>query len=255
MLLHNAKGHYSFLKGIDPYSCGVIADEGFEIVYVTLASPPPWREGFTRVAQHLENEGRLRTALCGMQLRCPAPYSMDGFVEFNQGYCRVLEEWGLYVDGLNPLARTNVAPAHAPPSEPKLFAFSYTTPLPTAAAATRAAPRTFVVAGAGELLEGHLDSSGILRRGETSPEALREKAAYVVEVMNERLQGLKADIAAVSQIDVYTIHSLDSTLEDVVVAGLSASHLRGLHWYPSRPPVQDIEFEMDLRGVQRELRI
>ena len=66
MLLHNPQGHYRFLKGIAPYSCGVIADEGFEIVHVTLATPPPWREGFTRVAQHLESEGRPRTALCGM---------------------------------------------------------------------------------------------------------------------------------------------------------------------------------------------
>ena len=44
MLLHNPQGHYRFLKGIAPYSCGVIADEGFEIVHVTLATPPPWRQ-------------------------------------------------------------------------------------------------------------------------------------------------------------------------------------------------------------------
>ena len=253
MLIHNPLGNYRFLKGIDPYSCGVIADDGFEIVHATLAEPAPWRKGFTLVERYLEQVERPRTALCAMQLRCPAPYPMEGFIDFNKSYCRVLEEWGLYVDGLNPLARTNVAPFH-PPSEPQLFAFSYTTPIEATAPAT-AMPRTFVVAGAGELREGHLDPGGILRRGETDPDALREKARYVVEVMNQRIAGLQADPHSVTQIDVYTVHALDILLPDVVIPGVSASYQRGLHWYPSRPPVEEIEFEMDLRGIRRELRI
>ena len=48
MLLPNPAGNYHFLTGIEPYSSGVIADPGFEIVHVTLARPCPYREGFDR---------------------------------------------------------------------------------------------------------------------------------------------------------------------------------------------------------------
>ena len=105
-----------FFKGIDPYSCGVIADPGYEIANVTLKHPIPWREGFTGIDAYLKAQGQERTALCAIQLRSPAPFTMEGFIDFNRGYCEVLQEWGLYVDELNPLARTNVAPLLEPPS-------------------------------------------------------------------------------------------------------------------------------------------
>ena len=100
MLIHNPKGHYHFLKGIDPYSCGVIADPGYEIVNITLKNPVPWREGFTHVDAYLKAQRQGRTALCAMQLRSPAPFTMEGFIDFNHGYCQVLQDWGLYVDEL-----------------------------------------------------------------------------------------------------------------------------------------------------------
>ena len=34
-------------------------------------------------------------------------------------------------------------------------------------------------------------------------------------------------------------------------AGPAAIH--GVHWYPSRPPIQGLDYEMDMRGVAREL--
>ena len=49
MLIAHPKGHYHFLQGIDPYSCGIIADPGYEIIHVTLAEALPWRAGFERV--------------------------------------------------------------------------------------------------------------------------------------------------------------------------------------------------------------
>ena len=58
VLIHNPKGNYHFLKGIDPYSCGVIADSGYEIVNVTLKNLVPWREGFTHIDAYLKAQGR-----------------------------------------------------------------------------------------------------------------------------------------------------------------------------------------------------
>ncbi len=248
MLIANPAGHYHFLKGIDPYSSGVVADPGHEIVFATFRDAPPWRHGFEIVESHLQLQGRDRAALCSIQLRCPAPYPIDGFVAFNDQYRQQLADWNLFREGLNPVSRTNVAPAYAPPAEPLMHAFAYTVP-----ASVSNLPSSFVIAGAGELRDGVLAAEGIVRRGDTSTEAMREKAAYVMKVMEERLDGLGTRWDLLNQINVYTIHPLESFIEDVVLNRLGPARRMGVHWHHTRPPVQEIEFEMDMRGVHREL--
>ena len=249
MLLPNPAGHYHFLKGIDPYSSGVIADPGFEIVHVILRDQPPWRLGFERVEAHLAGQGLGRSALCGVQLRCPRPYSIEGFIRFNDEYRRLLAEWELLIDGLNPVARTNVAPSHEPPREPCMFAFSYTAP-----AAAGLAP-SLVVAGAGELRGDALEASAIVRRGDTSEEGMRDKAVCVMEIMEQRLQGLGAGWEQVDQVNVYTVHPLCGFLEEVLLERMGPARQLGIHWHHTRPPVEEIDFEMDLRGVHRVLML
>ena len=124
MLIANVRGHYHFLTGIDPYSSGTIADARYEIVHATLERAVLWREGFERIDAHLYGAGQDRYALCGVELRSPAPYTMQGFIAFNRGYCDLLKAWDLYVEDLNPVARTNVAPLYDPPGEPSLHGFS-----------------------------------------------------------------------------------------------------------------------------------
>ena len=63
-----------------------------------------------------------------MELCSPAPFTLQAFIDFNREYCTVLKAWGLYVEELNPVARTNVAPACDPPAVPSLYAFSYVVP-------------------------------------------------------------------------------------------------------------------------------
>src|SRR5438874_5767589 len=111
-------GGYRFLPGIDPYSSGVIAAPGHEIVHATLRAPVPWRDGFTLIDRHLRAEGQSRAALCAVALRSPTPFTFEGFAEFNAEYREVLAAWGLLVDGANPIARTNVAPVVGPPPAP-----------------------------------------------------------------------------------------------------------------------------------------
>ena len=182
-----------------------------------------------------------------MELRSQRPFSMEGFIEFNRGYCGVLETWGVFVGGANPIARTNVCPLSLDSSEPILHAFSFVRPN---AALTR---QTFIIAGAGELVEGTLVKDGILRRGETSPEAMEEKARYVCDVMADRLRGLNADWSEVTAINAYTIHSIHPLMENPLLDHLPAARRLGVCWHFTRPPVIDIEFEMDLRGVQTEI--
>ena len=247
MLIANPSGNYQFLKGIDPYSCGVVADPGHEIVHVTLAEPVPWRQGFDLVDDHLGAAGRQRRALCGMELRSPTPFTMPGFIEFNQTYCQILQEWDLYIGALNPVARTNVAPKHDPPPTPVLHAFSYPTPAPDGTGPT------LVIAGAGEVRDGILEEERILRSGETSGAAMREKAAYVMDVMAERLRGLGGAWDLINAVDVYTVHPVDDLVEDIVLARMGPARRHGVRRYDTRPPVVDIEFEMDMRGVRLEV--
>lgn len=247
MIIKNDAGHYRFHKGIAPYSCGVVAEPRWEIVHVTLSSWLPWREGFELIDDYLRQVRLGRVALCAVELRSPAPFSMEGFIEFNRGYRAVLEHWELLVEGLNPIARTNVAPVNAAPAAPSLHGFSYVRP-------NRDLKRaTFVVAGAGELREGTLDSRGIIRRGETSLEALCEKAAYVLDVMEDRLCGLSVGWDQVTAVDIYTIHSLEEPLHSLLLGRIGPAARHGLRWYLSQPPVTEIEFEMDVRGVACEV--
>src|SRR5437763_7239020 len=169
-------GGYRFLPGIEPYSSGAVALPGYEIVHVTLCAPVPWRDGFALIDRHLREKSRPRTALCAIALRIPKALSFDGFAEFNAGYLEQLVAWGLLlVDGANPIARTNVAPLVGAPLSPSLYAFAYAAPGATART-------TFVVAGSGE--GDRLNSDTILRRGGTSAEAIRQKAAFVMRVQH-----------------------------------------------------------------------
>ena len=130
-LIDHPAGDYRFLPGIAPYSCGVVSRPGYEIAHVTLHRPVPYVEGFPFIEKHLEVENCPRAALCGIELRSPQPFSFQGFAEFNAGYARILEGWGLFVDGVNPVARTNVAPVVGRPAEPVLYGFSYSRPCET----------------------------------------------------------------------------------------------------------------------------
>ncbi|MBK9168590.1 MAG: hypothetical protein IPM24_14125 [Bryobacterales bacterium] len=246
MLVSNPKGHYSFVRGIAPYSAGAVAASGFEIEHATFPRPLPLQAGFAAVAERLQAVGRPRQALCGMELRSPAPFSFQGFSDFNQGYVEILREWDILFEGMNPVARTNVAPELDPPAEPSVYGFSYTVP-------ATGAPKTFVVAGAGELPEGSLDPHDVVRRGETSQDALAEKIRFVMGLMTARLEGLGVSWDGVTATEVYTVHDIVPHLKSGILGPMGAARNRGILWHYTRPPIVSIEYEMDLHGFRRDL--
>ncbi|HEY3787682.1 MAG TPA: hypothetical protein VGL71_02455 [Urbifossiella sp.] len=246
-LIDHPTGNYRFLPGIAPYSCGAVSAAGFEIVHAVFQRPRPYRAGIDRIAAHLSAVSRPKAALCGIELRSPAPFSFSGFAAFNGEYAAILKEWGLFVNGINPVARTNVAPVIQPPSEPVLYGFSYSQPC------ARVQPLTFVVAGAGELPEGILAAESIVARGDASPAGIKTKAGFVLDLMERRLHGLGADWPMVNAINVYTIHSLDVILPELVLCRAGLAGIHGARWHYTRPPITEIEFEMDLRGTRTEV--
>jgi hypothetical protein len=246
MLRDHPTGDYRYMPGISAFSCGAVARPGHEIVHVTLAAPVPWRAGFARIERHLSEAKRPRTALCGIELRSPAPFTFQGFAGLNEGYRALLAEWGILVGDDNPIPRTNVAPVVAAPPEPSLYAFSYTRPGATPAP-------TFVVAGAGELRDRAQGPEGIVRHRDTSPDGMREKARYVMATMQDRLRTLGGAWSRITAIDIYTAEPIHALVLDEVLAGAGPAAIHGVHWYPSRPPIQGLDYEMDMRGVAREL--
>ena len=205
MLSRNPAGDYLFIKGLAPYSAGVVAAKDFVIEHVRLARRVEWRKGAALIEQRLRAAGRPMQALCAISLRSPQPFSFTGFNDFNAGYIEQLRSWNIPVDGVNPVARTNVAPEIDPPAEPSLYAFAYTVRAAGAAA-------SFVVAGAGELPEGSLDPHDVVRRGETSRAALAEKTRFVLGLMDGRLRGLGVRWEDVAVTNIYTVHDLNALL-------------------------------------------
>lgn len=248
-LIDHATGNYQFLSGIAPYSAGVIAQPGYEVVRVTLHQPLPYRAGFERIDAYLAAQERPLQALCAVELRLPAARTFAGFAEFNAEYQTLLVERDLLQGRYNPIARTNVAPAVQPPGEPMLYAFSYTRP-------SLDNTPTFIVAGAGDLRDqAILSAEAVVRPGETSLDALREKVATVMAVMQERLFGLGRAWDEVTVVSLYTTQNIQPLLAEAILQPIGAAVTHGVHWFYSQPPIADLIFEMDLRGIQHELRL
>ena len=239
-----AAGGYRFLPGVFQYSGGAAALPGHAIERVRFRAPVPLAEGFARIERIIGAAGRPPTAFCACELRSPAPFTEQGFRAFNESYVVTLQKWGLFDGKVNPVARSNVCPDMDPPPEPCFYAFSFT------AADADAAPG-FVIAGSAETREGSGSySERTIRRGETSSEAMREKARYVLGEMERRLAVLGLGWADTTATQVYTVRDLHPFLADEIVRRGAARS--GLTWHYARPPVQELEFEMDCRSVSRE---
>lgn len=245
-VLSFAPGGYRYIKGVFQYSAGVAADAGFRIERARFARPVPVEEGFAAIENHLKSIGRPVTAFCACELRSPKPFDDAGFEAFNRSYIKPLEQWGIFRDGLNPIARSNVCPEIAPPPVPSFYAFSYTVP------AEKDARPSFVVAGSGEAPEGHKNyKDHAIRLGDQSPEGLREKARWVLAEMERRMGALGFSWPDSTATHLYTVFDVHPFLGDEIVRR-GAAHA-GLIWQFCRPPVKDLDYEMDVRGVSREL--
>lgn len=237
-------GGYRFVEGVFQYSAGVAAEPGHRIVRVQFRAPVPLEEGFRRIEQIITAAGRPLTAFCACELRSPAPFTEAGFTAFNKIYVGTLERWKIYDGKTNPVARSNVCPAIDPPPAPSFHAFSYTE------AASGAEP-SFVIAGSGEAPEGRGNyRDHIVRLGDVSPAGILDKARFVLGEMERRMGALGFGWKDTTATQLYTVHDIHPFLEaEIVRRGAARS---GLTWHYNRPPVVDLEYEMDCRGVSIE---
>lgn len=244
-----AQGGYRYLPFRFQYSSGVAAQPGYAIERATFAKPLPLADGFRAVEDYLAERGRPPTAFCACELRSPAQFTEAGFIAFNEHYCETLARWGIYdpASRINPVARSNVCPEIGATTDPCLYAFSYT----VEAASSRP---TFVIAGSGEAPGGQgAYDSFIVRRGETTPDAMADKARAVLGEMERRMGLLDAQWGHTTAVQVYTVHAIHGFLGSEIVTRGAARN--GVIWHYARPPVIDLEYEMDTRCVVAERTI
>ena len=96
------KGGYEYIPGVMQYSGGVSSLQGYPIVRVRFMQPVPMEVGFQKIATHLEQIGRPKTAFCACELRSPGQFTQAGF---EAGIFEIME------GNDNPVARSNVCPS------------------------------------------------------------------------------------------------------------------------------------------------
>lgn len=243
-----AAGGYRFMSHAFQYSGGVAAEPGFRIERARFAKLLPLAEGFDAIEAHLARLGRPPTAFCACELRSPAQFTDAGFIAFNRHYVRRLEAWGIFRDEVNPVARSNVCPELDPPAAPGFYAFSYTVP------SDRRGAGGFVCAGSGEAREGGASyADRIVRLGDQSAQAMRDKAHFVLGEMERRMAALGTGWGDATATQVYTVFDIHSYIGDEFVG--RGAIPGGLTWHYARPPVEGLDFEVDVRGVPSELVI
>ncbi len=243
-----APGNYRYVKAVFQYSSGVAAEPGYEIERARFMKPVPIPEAYAAVEAHLKALGRPTTAFCQCELRSPEPFTAQGFFDFNKVYVQTLDRWGIYKDGdplMNPVARTNVCPMYDKPATPSMYAFSYTVP-------TKSKRPTFILAGGGDARGGSGSyAERIVRFRDTSPEGLREKVEFVIAEMEGRLKALGFGWKDAVTTEIYTVQNVGHLVGELLAARGAASG--GIVWNYTRPPVVDLEYEMDVRGAAREI--
>jgi len=241
-------GNYRFIPAVFQYSSGAAADSGFEIERVRFDRLLPLAAGFASAAKYIRAAGRPLTSFCACELRSPAAFTEDGFRIFNEHYVKTLAEWGLYDGTTNPVARSNVCPEIDPPAEPSFYAFSFTRP--SQESGTGSTPN-FVIAGGAESREGSGSyPERTVRYRDLSPDGLKEKVRFTVSSMESRLGAFGFGWKDTTAVQAYTVHDFHPVMsEELVRRGAARS---GLIWHFARPPVVDLEYEMDCRRVTRE---
>jgi len=229
--LTRSPGGFRFLPIDAPFSAGVAAEPGYQIVRVSAPRHTPLEEGFRMVEATLEGEGRALAALCAIELRIPKPLTREGFDRFNTGYVAQLHRWGLAVDGHQPAARTNVAPEIDPPEQPSLHAFCYT----VEGGGTHP---TFVISGTPEP-PGTAGGPPVFW-------------ASIARILEERMAALGVRWADATETQLYCARADYEVFSSTELVRFEELARPGLRWSLSRPPVDFLNLEIDVRGLARE---
>lgn len=239
-----AERGFAFAPGVFEYSFGAVALPGYRMERMRFRKPLPLAAGFARIKAQLEGLGRPLTAFAACELRSPEPFTEAGFTAFNKIYAATLQEWGIFTDGQNPVARSNVCPEISPPAEPSFHAFSYSVP-------DAGAPPSFVIAGGTEVRKGRSGQpASIVALGDRTQVGISAKNAQVMEEMERRMGVLGVTYAQVTAVNLYTVYDPYPIIAREVIA--RGAPEVGVEWHYCRPPVVGMDWEMDCRAIPLE---
>ena len=193
------RGEYRYIPGPFQYSAGVAAhpDTPSSASVLPIRFPLPRASGGSRpsCAMRPPADGvlRLRTAVSRAihrrRLHCLQPR-----------ICRHTRSLGDFRRQSQPGRPQQRMPGDRPARDPELPCLLLRHPGCWAG-------RSFVCAGSGEAREGsgpYRDKT--IRHGETTPDAIAEKARFVLEVMEQRMAGLEGGWSSATGVQVYTVH-------------------------------------------------
>lgn len=233
--------HYSFLENGPPYSSGVIAQSGAQIDVVRLRVAMATNEALDFAETFLNRHDEPLQALCSLEYRMPTALSFEEFQEYNEGYRQALRERDLLLDGANPIARTNVVPLRNAPERPGVVGFGFVHK-------SRQSTASFIVAGGGEVQNGRLGEASIVAPDDLSETGLRRKSATVREEMKDRLERLGVTPEQVHEVNVYSAVTLPYVVIQDILGDFPVAGVSGINRHWSRPPIAQLDFEMDLRA-------
>lgn len=247
-ILIASQGNYHYVKGGFQYSAAVKADEGYQIVRVQFNNLIPLAVGFERIRQHLLSQGRPMSALCACELRSPKPMVEADFINFNREYVKPLHAWGVAKDEINPVARCNLVPVNQAPEAPSFYAFSYTMPIEG-----KLQSHDFVTSGAAECFDRPNYKESIVRLGDTTADAMVEKLRFAVADLDARFNIMQSSWEQASSVNLYTAHPFNMDMVDIF--NHKQANKTGVCWHQVRPPVKDLEIEIDAKRVSQQLFI
>jgi len=222
---------FRFLPVDGPFSAGVAAEPGFDIVRVHVPYHTPLARGFEMIEQAIRRSHRPMKALCALELRVPKQYNRTDWAEFNAGYVAQWKRWEATVDDRIPGARTNVAPELDPPHEPCLHAFCYTMQ-------AERGGEDFVISGAPE--------------PEGTQGGLPAYWAAIAKELETRMTALAVTWDGATETQLYATRADHELFASPDLTRFQDLVRPGLRWFFSRPPVEGLNIEVDVRRLTSE---
>jgi hypothetical protein len=222
---------FRFLPVDGPFSAGVAAEPGFDIVRVHVPHHTPLARGFQVIEQAVRRSHRPLKALCALELRVPKPFDRTEWADFNSGYVAQWKRWEATVDGHIPGARTNVAPELDPPREPCLHAFCYTMQ-------AERGGNDFVISGAPE--------------PEGTPGGLPAFWKAIAAELDTRMTALGVTWEDATETQFYATRADHELFATSDLPRFNELVRPGLRWFFSRPPVAGLNIEVDVRRLTSE---
>lgn len=241
VLTQHRSGAFSFLPGGTSFSQGLVVAPGFRLAEWEFTEPVPLPAAFERLAVEFAARGLEWTALAGVDLRSPEPFSAAGFAAFNEAYEQLVDRYYPIADGdWPPYARTNVAPLGTVVAEPSVRAVQVVE-------AKGGAKGDFLLSGVAEN-RGGLAPADIVAHLDASATGMQAKVDYVVSELAARCVALGVSPDDARIVDVYASHALE-WLDPVIADTFRGVSAFGLHRWLARPPVDELEFEMGVKRV------